>query len=99
MNDFPANLAQRPLRIASQLTFPSQPVSRNHYTHHEVLPPQNTPSQARRQSTRSVYIIVLIASLKVCFEVLFLRKEKKNYNCLISWEHLQKITLYLPRLL
>lgn len=51
MNDFPANLAQRPLRIASQLTFPSQPVYRNHCTHPEGLPPQNTPSQARRQST------------------------------------------------
>lgn len=78
MNDFPANLAQRPLRIASQLTFASQPVYRNHYTHHEGLASQNTPSQARRQSTRSVYMILLIASLKVCFAVLFLGKEKRK---------------------
>jgi len=45
MNDFPANLAQRPLRIASYLAFTSQPVYRNHGTHHRGLSPHKAPSK------------------------------------------------------
>lgn len=45
MNDFPADLAQRPLRIASYLTFTSQPMYRNHGTHHRGCSPRKAPSK------------------------------------------------------
>lgn len=51
--DFPASVAQRPLRIASQLTFSSQLAYSNH-THHKGLPLHGTPFQARYQTSGSV---------------------------------------------
>lgn len=72
MNGFPPSIAQRPLRIASCLTFTSQLVYRNHHTHHEGLPPPKAPSQARCQTSGSVYVTLLITSLKVCLVLLFL---------------------------
>lgn len=53
MYDFPASVAQRPLRIASQLTFSSQLAYSNH-THHKGLPLHETPFQARYQTSGSV---------------------------------------------
>ena len=49
----PASVAQRPLRIASQLTFSSQLAYSNH-THHKGLPLHGTPFQARYQTSGSV---------------------------------------------
>lgn len=105
MDDFPAHLAQRPLRIAPQWHSPARlcmeilvPVmSVSPFTMH--LPRQDASPQGGGGGGQ-VYMILLITSLKVCFVLLFVKKkEKKKYDYLIHWEHLQKMTLHSPRLL
>lgn len=53
MYDFPASVAQKPLRIASRLAFSSQLAYSNH-THHKGLPLHGAPFQARYQTSRRV---------------------------------------------
>lgn len=45
MNDFSADLAHGPLKIASYLTSTSQPVWRNHGTRRRGLSPPKAPSK------------------------------------------------------
>ena len=53
MYDIPASVAQRPLRIASRLTFSSQLAHSNH-THYKSLPLYEAPFRARCQTSGSV---------------------------------------------
>ena len=100
MNDFPANLAQRPLRIASKLTFTSLPVYRTQSPYREGLPlTVHLPRQvASPQGVCTWYCLSQLGKFS-SYSYFFKKKGKKDCDYLISWEHLQKITLRSPRLL
>lgn len=92
MNDFPANLAHGPLRIASRLTFTSRPLCRNHGTHHGGLSPHKAPS--KKMLIRVCTWRCLSRLWKFSFMPRFLQKPY-TYEDLMGWKHLQKVASLL----
>lgn len=68
---FPCQVSPEALENCLTCDFNSQPVSRNHCTHPEGLPSHKAPTQARCQSTGSVYVTLLVTSLSICSSVFF----------------------------
>lgn len=72
MNDFPANLAHGPLRIASRLTFTSRPLCRNHGSHHGGS--LSSQSTLQEDANPCVHVTLLITSLKIFLHATFSSK-------------------------